>query len=140
MSLSKVTWLGLGAKQPQTWQLKLIHSVFFFFFFFNGLKSLFSFCFNNCIYLFLAVLGLHCCTGFSLVAESWNHPLVVLYRLLAVVASLVACTSVVAALGLSGCSSQPLEHRLSSSCGGGLCCSVACGIFPSQESNPCLLH
>ena len=138
MSLSKVTWLGLDAKEPQTWQLELIHSVFFFFF--NGLKSLYSFCFNNCIYLFLAVLGLHCCTGFSLVAESWTHPLVVVYRLLAAVASVVACASVVAALGLSGCCSQPLEHRLSSSCGGGLCCSVACGIFPSQESNPCLLH
>ena len=32
--------------------------------------SLHSFLKN--IYLFLAMLGLHCCTGFSLVVESWG--------------------------------------------------------------------
>ena len=27
----------------------------------------------NLIYLFLAVLGLHCCMGFSIVVESWGY-------------------------------------------------------------------
>ena len=34
----------------------------------------------------------------------------------------------------SSCGSGALEHRC------GLRCSVACGIFPVQGSNPCLLH
>ena len=38
----------------------------------------------------------------------------------------------VAAHGLSIWRSQTLEHRLS--------CSTACGIFPNQGWNPCLLH
>ena len=41
------------------------------------------------IYLFLAVLGLHCCRGFSLTVESGGYSLVVAHRLLIVVASLV---------------------------------------------------
>ena len=41
-------------------------------------------------YLFMAVLGLHCCTGFSLVEASRSYPLVVVCWLLIVVASLVA--------------------------------------------------
>ena len=32
------------------------------------------------IYLLSAVLGLHCCTGFSLVAVRRGHPLVVMYK------------------------------------------------------------
>lgn len=49
--------------------------------------------------------------------------------------------SVVAARGLNSWGSQALEHRLNS-CGAhmGLSCSTACGIFPDQGSNPCLLH
>ena len=39
--------------------------------------------------LFLAVLGLHCCTGFSLVVVSRGYSLVAMHRLLIVVASLV---------------------------------------------------
>ena len=35
--------------------------------------------------------------------------------------------------GFSSCGSWALERRLSS-------CSAACGIFPDQGSNPCLLH
>ena len=38
-------------------------------------------------------------------------------------------------VGFITCSSQALEHRLNN-CG----CSTACGIFPDQESNPCILH
>ena len=42
------------------------------------------------IHLFLAVLGLCCCVGFSLVVASWCYSLVVVCRLLIAVASLVA--------------------------------------------------
>ena len=42
------------------------------------------------MYLFLSVLGLHCCTGFSLVEASGGYSLVVVCRLLIVVASPVA--------------------------------------------------
>ena len=41
------------------------------------------------IYLFIAVLGLHCCTGFSLDAESGGHSQVVVCRLLIEMVSLV---------------------------------------------------
>ena len=51
--------------------------------------------FNVFIYLFLALLGLPCCAGFSVVAETRGY-------LLAVV------------LGLSGCGFWAVEHRLKS--------------------------
>ena len=71
---------------------------------------------------------------------------VIVCRLLIVVASLVVehrlwarelqrlqrAGSVVAALGLHSVGSVVVEHKLS--------CSPACGIFPDQGSNPCLLH
>ena len=41
--------------------------------------------------------------------------------------------------GVSSCGSWALEHRLSS-CGHGLSCSAAYGIFPDQGSNLFLLH
>jgi len=41
------------------------------------------------MYLFLVVLGLHCCVGFSLVAASEGYYLVVVCRLFIVVASLI---------------------------------------------------
>ena len=44
----------------------------------------------NFICLFLAVLGLHCCTGFSLVMESGGYSLASVRGLLIAVASLVA--------------------------------------------------
>ena len=44
------------------------------------------------IYLFLAVLGLHCCKGFSLVVASEGYSLAVVCRLLIAVASLVWST------------------------------------------------
>ena len=45
---------------------------------------------KNISFYFLAVLGLHCCVGFSLVAESSTCSLVAGHRLLIVVASVVA--------------------------------------------------
>ena len=74
-------------------------------------------------HLFLAVLGLRCCVGFSLAVTSGGYPLPVLCRLLTAVASLVAenglqraRASAVVARGPSSCSSQALEHGLNS-CG-----------------------
>ena len=64
------------------------------------------------IYLFLAVLGLHCCTGISLLAASGGYSLVAMLRLLIAVASLVA--EVLGYLGSSSCGSWALEHRFSS--------------------------
>ena len=55
------------------------------------------------MYLILAVLGLHCCVGSSLIAASRICSLVVMHRLLGHV-------------GFSGCSSWVPEDRLSS-CG-----------------------
>ena len=42
------------------------------------------------VYFFLAVLGLPCCVGFSLVAVSGGYSVVVTYWLLIVVTSVVA--------------------------------------------------
>ena len=44
---------------------------------------------NNFIYLFLAVLGLCCCSGFSLVVEGGGYSLVTVCGLLITVASVV---------------------------------------------------
>ena len=55
------------------------------------LELLAFFCFfKQNFYLFLAVLGLFCCVGFSLVAASGGYSLVAVLRLLIAVASLVA--------------------------------------------------
>ena len=77
------------------------------------------------IYLFLAVLGLCCCMDFSLVAESGSNSLVIVCRLLIVMASLVKH-------GLRNTDSRVVAHRFG--------CSIACGVFPDQGSNTCLLH
>ena len=83
--------------------------------------------------LFLAVLGLRCCEGFSLFVESGGHSLVAVHGLLTAVASLVA------ELRLWGTRTSVVEaHGLSSR--GSWACSVACGILPGQDLNPCLLH
>ena len=55
---------------------------------------------GNVMYLFLAVLGLHCCTRFSLVVASEAYCLAAGCRLLTVVASLVWST---------GCKSSGLQ-------------------------------
>ena len=66
------------------------------------------------IYLFLAVLGLRCSVGFSLIAGRGACPLVAVHRLLIAVASLVQHGLLGA--GFSNCGSWALEHRLNS-CG-----------------------
>ena len=90
--------------------------------------------------------ALHCGAGFSLVAASRGSSLVVVWRLLIVVASLLWSTvsgtqasavaaqvgSVAVAPGLSGAGSVAVAQ--------GLSCSPARGIFLDQGSNPCLLH
>ena len=58
-------------------------------------------------YLFMAVLGLRCCVGFSLSAPV-GASVVVEHGLLR------ALASVAAARRLNSCGSQALEHRLSS--------------------------
>ena len=74
---------------------------------------------NNLIYFFLAVLGLHCYTGFSLLVASGCY-------------FLVAVASLVVEHGT-------LVHRLNS-CGAGLSRSVTCGVFSDQGPCPCLLR
>ena len=78
------------------------------------------------MYLFWAVLGLSCCTGFSPVATSRGYSPVAGHGLLIAVASLTA------EHGLQGTGSTAVELELS--------CSAACGILPDQGSNLCLLH
>ena len=82
--------------------------------------------FKNFTYLFLAVLGLRCCVGFSLVVASGGCSVVTASRLPVVVASLVV------AHGLRGTGSGVVVH--------GLSCPMACGIFLNQGLNLCLLH
>ena len=92
----------------------------------------------------LAVLGLHRCTGFSPVAGGWGSSLV---SPASQCSGLSCCrTLALKAKGLlelapelRACSSRALEHRLNS-VAHGLSCRKACGIFPGQGSNPCLLH
>ena len=92
------------------------------------------------IYL-LAVLGLHWCTGFFLVATSRGYSPVVAWGFLIVVAS--HCRGqALRGVGFSSCSFQALEHRWYDNIVmvHGLNCSMARGIFPDQELNSCLLH
>ena len=83
-----------------------------------------------CIYLFLAVLDLHCSLAFLQLWRVWaSH-----------------CS------GFSSCGAQALGFKGFSSCGSwapetrfnsweqGLSCSAACAVFPDQRVNPCLLH
>ena len=71
----------------------------------------------------MAVLGIHCCTGFLPTCNEQGPPFVEVLGLLIAVASPIVehrlqsvQTSVVVAHGLSNYSSWALEHRLSS-CG-----------------------
>ena len=80
------------------------------------------------IILFLAALGLHCRTGFSLVAASGGY-------------SLVRCLGFSwFLLRTSGSRTCALPERRLSSCDTWFSCSVACRVYPHQGSNPCLLH
>ena len=68
-------------------------------------------------YLFLAALGFPCGARASFVELRLLVP--------------ESCPAVAAA-GLQSTGSIVVAH--------GLCCFLACGFFPDQESNPCLLH
>ena len=89
------------------------------------------------------MLGLRCCTGFSLDGASGDYSPVAVQELLIAVASLLLSVvgsrhvgSTVAAPGSSSTDSELYVHH----CVHGLSCSMACGIFLDQGSNPCLLH
>ena len=88
--------------------------------------------------VFLVVLGLLCCMGFSTDAAGGGCSLAAVCGLLTGAASLArghglwcAQASPVVARVLCSFGSRALGHRLS---------SVACGTFPDQRSNPGLLH
>ena len=107
----------------------------------NFSKSQYSFFLNLFIILFyfLALLGLHCCVAFSLVAVSRGSSLVSVRELLIAVAALAAehrlqgmWTSAVVTPGLWSTALTVVTHRLS--------CCKACGNFLDQGSNQCLLH
>lgn len=73
------------------------------------------------MYSFLAVLALWTAWGLSLIEVSWDYSLAAGHRLLTAVSSLVArAWALIAgsggagAHGLSSCTSQTLEHELSS--------------------------
>ena len=76
-------------------------------------------------HLFLAILGLHFCVGFSLAAASWGYSLIEVHGLLIAVASL-------ADHGLWGHGLQSSQHVDSVIVAHGLSGSRACGIFPDQ--------
>ena len=97
-------------------------------------------------YLFVVVLGLRCCAQVFSSCSKWVLLLVAVPRTSH--CNVFSCykaqtlgteASVVVAHQLSSCSVQPLERRLSSCDAHGLSCSPACGIFPDQGPNPCLL-
>ena len=94
------------------------------FLYFHQYKSLFLF--KNIFFLFLAMLGLCCFLGFSLVSVSRGYAMVAVHRPLIVVASLVE--------------HEPQGARASVVVAHVLSCFKACGILPDQESNPCPLH
>ena len=109
----------------------LIHS-FIYSFFHPSIHPSFLFFFNfkNFVYLFLAVLGLCCCTGSSLVMEPRRGGL------------LSGCNVrllLLQSTGLGCAGTQALERSLDT-CSAQLSCSEARGIFLEQGSNPCHLH
>ena len=93
----------------------------------------------NIIDLFLSVLCLRCCLGFSLVVMSrgyswlqcagfsWNW-------------SLLLWSTGSRLMGFSSCSSRALEQQLNCCGTRAYSCSLPRGIFPDQGSNLCLLH
>ena len=105
-------------------------TTFFFFFFF----LIFFFIATLFIYSFLAVLGLRFVRGLSLVAASGGHS-----------SSRCRDRSSSQCAGLSLSRPLPLWGTGSRRAGSvvvahGPSCSVACGIFPDQGSNPCPPH
>ena len=88
-------------------------------------------------YLFMAVLGLCCCAGFSLVEMSRGYSTDAMLRLLISVVSLVAKHGLQGALASVVVASR-LQNTGSIVVAKGLSCSMACGIFPDQGLNLCL--
>ena len=78
------------------------------------------------IYLFLAVLGLHFCVRAFSSCGKWG-PLFIAVR-----GPLIIAASLVGSTGSRRAGSVVVAH--------GPSCSIACGIFPDQGSNPCPLH
>ena len=94
---------------------------------------------HSLVILFFAVLGLHCCGCFSLVAAGGGHSLVAVLCLFTVMTNLIAehrlqdaWASAVVAHELQSTGSAAVVH--------GPSCSAACGILLVQGSNPCPLH
>ena len=86
----------------------------------------------------MAVLGLHCCAGFSLAVASGGSSLTGWCSLL--LAAIFLLQSMARGCsGLSSCGSWGLEHKLSS-CGTQAELLRACAIFLDQGLNPCLLN
>ena len=96
-------------------------------------------CFLKKLFYLLAVLGLHCCVDFFSSCSnqgllcSWDAPASPCSRFSCCgVRALGAWDSGAAAPSFSGLGSIVVTLRLS--------CSAACGIFPDQGSNLCLLY
>ena len=104
----------------------------------------FVFCFLINLFIFIfGWLGLRCCMQAFSSCSEWRLLFIAVRRLLIAIASLVAehrlqvrglqqlwhTGSVVVARRLQSAGSVVVAHRLS--------CSMACGIFPDQGSNPC---
>ena len=68
-----------------------------------NLLNILNFFFNNFIYLFWSVLGLHCCTGFSLVVASRCYSLATVRMLLIEMASLLMEHRLLGCTGFSSC-------------------------------------
>ena len=83
------------------------------------------------IFIYLAVLDLHCCAQAFSSCSKWGLVLVAVCGLLLVVVSLVAEHR------LQACGLQKLQHTGSVAVAFRLSGSLACGIFPDQGSNPC---
>ena len=100
---------------------------------------------NNFICLFLAMLNLHCCAGFCLIAVRDGYFLGVVYWLTAVASFVVEhwlCgtqASVVVAQG-SVAEAARLKSITSVIVVYGFSCSLACGIFSDRGSSLCFQH
>ena len=88
------------------------------------------------------MLGLCCCSDFSLITAGGGYSPAGVCGLLTAEASLLAelglqgvQASLAATRGLSRCGSQALEHRLSS-CGARSSCSMACWDLPGPGNEP----
>ena len=98
------------------------------------------------IYLFLAALGLCWWAWAYSSGGKWGLLFVAVHRLLIAVPSLVvehrlqASRASVVAIHRLGVVAHGLQSWGSVLKVQGLSCSVECGIFSDQESNPCLLH